>query len=140
MLRVPELGAILAEAGLAPRWQGEIDRMLQARSEYMAVEKKLDELHRAAGAKRVVLPEELRLRLESAERAVGEAIDGFSRPMEGVDRPGKLIGQLRSLSGLLHELAAGANDGYGYDLDLVHQHLAWALLDAARWAGKNFRD
>jgi len=138
VLRVPDLSAVLAEAGLAPRYSAGIDLLLEIYSEYRIVEQELDDLHRAAGRTTVQLSAKTRAHLDAAAGAADAAIEYFSRPGEGAARPDRLIGQLRSLSSLLGQLAGGANDGYGYDLDMVHQHLAWAMQNACRWAEKGF--
>jgi len=52
--------------------------------------------------------------------------------------PRSMVGQLEQNAGSLRELAEGANDGYGYDLDIVEQRYALALSYGLIWAREGF--
>ena len=79
-------------------------------------------------------------RLKAAAEAIESAIQGLQKQKPGMKAiPQKMIGQLQSVSENLRNLAKGANDGYGYDIDMVHQRLNFALVNGIKWARNGFK-
>ena len=80
------------------------------------------------GRGQLIMPDEIRQLLTEAADELDKAVAGFEKPrVVGGAKPSSTIGQLRAVSSNLRELSQGTNDGYGYDLDLVHQQLGLAL-------------
>ncbi|HUS47836.1 MAG TPA: hypothetical protein VM098_06945 [Phycisphaerae bacterium] len=142
VVKTPELKAILAEEGLVALMGEEVDLLLTARSQFMAVEDGLWELRRASGGRPAPLAvtEEMKQTLLTAAESVDQAARGFAQRKPGVvQAPVKTIGQLKSLSATLRSLAAGVCDENGYDIDMVHQRLVHAMVNAIHWARSGYR-
>jgi hypothetical protein len=139
LIKTPDLKTILSDEGLARNYGEEIESLLQARETFMQVEQELSRLHREAGRERVTLPEQTRKSLDLSANLIEKSRDGFSKPRRPDRAPTGVIVQLRQLRDNLLGLASGSNDGYGYDLDMVHQRLVYAMVNAIQWARNGFR-
>lgn len=141
VISVPGFEGLFAGEAVSEIYGCELKLVLQAREKFLSMEKQLWDIHSADWKQNpVVLPEDVKSALEQAEANVDKAIAGFGELRDGVVyEPRGLLGQLKSLSSNLHELSLGANDGYGYDLDMVHQRLALALTYAVKWSRAGFR-
>ncbi len=139
-LKAPDLKTLLSEEGLAPIMGAEVETIMAAKTSFDAVEERLAETRRGKKAGKIEIPQEIKAALASAAENLNAAIAGLKQPKAGVHAtPSKMIGQLANAAGLLKSLAAGSYDGYGYDMDLVHQHLAHAMLNGIRWAGNGYK-
>jgi len=144
VVRMPTLATILAQSGLSAAMPAEVQQLVRARQLFMGREEQLWELRRNAprvpGGPGVERPrlrpaDELRADLQEAALLMEWAARGFAALEDGEQgRPARLAGQLRSTVDNLRELATGSDDGYGYDLDMVHQRLVRALDHGIRWA------
>ena len=139
-IRIPELMAILEEEGLTRVMGSEVSGILNARSRYMAVEEQLWALR--SGTRRgivVEIPAEIEQALLRAAKEAETAAAGFGILKPGVRQvPRSLIGQLMQSATNLRRIATGWSDGYGYDLDMVHQRLALAMYYGIIWARNGF--
>lgn len=140
-IRLPEFKVLFDGEPIQDAFAEELDLLLETRRKYLKVEKRLWELHRADWKKRIVdLPEEVKDTLELAACKVSKASEGFrAEKPEVVESPQSLLNQLSSLEANLESLSKGSNDGYGYDLDMVHQRLALALTYGVKWGRNGFR-
>lgn len=109
----------------------EIDLILQARELYLKHERELRDLRK--GREPVILPKNIKKDLEKATNLIDEAILLLKKTNKP---PKKMIGQLNSVALNLKRLSKGSNDGYGYDLDMVHQRLAHAFKNGMVWSRK----
>ena len=139
-LRLPSLIDVLTEEGFTKAAASESELILCSRAKYGKVKDQLWALRRAANRDRIMVPEDHKLALLEAASDLEEAIDGLKANKPGVTHsPRSMIGQLEQNAGTLRELAEGANDGFGYDLDIVDQRYALALSYAVIWARAGFR-
>lgn len=139
-LRLPNLLDVLNEGGFTKVASSESELILCSRARYGKVKDRLSALRREAERDRVIVPEENRLALLEAASDLEEAIDGLKANKPGVTRaPISMIGQLEQNAVSLRELAEGANDGYGYALDIVEQRYALALSYGILWAREGFK-
>ena len=136
-IKTPTLNEILIDEnfGLVPPLKTEVYKILAARQMYVEVERMLWDLRRASGWKgEQNLPEGIIINLERAADLIDLTIIQLSQPKENISSiPKKMIDNLKSVSRNLKHLAEGANDGYGYDLDMVHQDLIRAILSGRAW-------
>ena len=58
---------------------------------------------------------------------------------ENIMVPTRAVGQLRSAAHFAGLLSTGSNDGYGYDLDMIGQHLDLAVRNLTIWAQEGFQ-
>ena len=139
-IRTLDLKILLTEEKLVPILQPEIDAMLNARTLFAGVEGRLRELRQGRKEGRADVPPDVQAALRAALQSVDAAIAGLKQKKEGAGAvPQKMIGQLEGVSQNLMHLAAGSYDGYGYDLDMVHQRLALAMLNGIRWARNGYK-
>lgn len=140
-VRLPGLDAILADEGVSAVMGDEVDRILAAMARYAAVEGRLWAVREGSRRGEIILmPEDIREALLAAAGDLEAAAAGFGTPRPGVVKaPASLIGQLAKTAENLRTIASGRSDGYGYDLDMVHQRLALAMHDAILWARNGFR-
>lgn len=139
-LRLPNLMDVLTEEEFTKEAAYESQLILCSRAKYRRVKNPLWALRGAANRDRIVVPEDYRLALLEAASDLEEAIDGLRANKPGVTQsPRSMIGQLEQNAGTLRELAEGANDGYGYDLDIVDQRYALALSYGVLWARAGFK-
>lgn len=138
-LRLPNLVDLLIESGFSEAAPSETELILCSRAKYKKVKSELWALRRDATGKGVIVPEDKRLALLEAASDLEEAIDRLKADKPGVSQaPRMMIGQLEKNAASLRELAEGANDGYGYDLDMVEQRYALALSYGIIWAREGF--
>jgi hypothetical protein len=139
-LKLPNLLDLLTEEGFTKAAVAETELILCSRAKFLRVRRQLASHRQNAGGNRVSVPEEIRLILLEAAADLETAIKGLRIGRPGVGQiPKSLIGQLEANAGSLRELAAGANDGYGYDLDEVEQRYALGLAYAIIWAREGFK-
>lgn len=139
-LRLPDLVDVLTEEGFTKVASSQSELILCSRAKYGKVKEQLRALRREAKGDRVIVREDVRLVLLEAASDLEEAIDGLKANKPGVTQsPRSMIGQLEQNAGSLRELAGGANDGYGYDIDIVEQRYALALSYGIIWAKEGFK-
>jgi len=147
-LRLPDLATILAYENLTALVGAEMESILAAREAYIGVEPELRTIRRSVpripgdpGTPRPVLdlPEHVVASLVTASELLRTAARKLGQSREGVGNPPHhLIGQLVNAADNLDRQARGIQDGYGYDMDLVHQRIALALEYAIIWSREGF--
>ena len=148
-LRLPDLAVILAQEGLTPLVGAEMKSILAARETYAGVQLELWTIRRNAlriagdpGTPRPTLdlPEHVVASIVAASGQLRSAARGLRQPREGIiNPPHHLIGQLEKAAENLDPQSQGIQDGYGYDIDMIHQRIALALKYAIIWAEEGFR-
>lgn len=140
-LRLPDISHVLAEAGFTKVAAPEMEVILCSRAKYGKVSGQLSALrHGRPLRERVVVPEQLRQELLEAADDLELAIENLKGSKPEVTRPPlKMIGQLEGSLWGMRELAEGSNDGYGYDIDMVHQRYALGIAYAIIWARESFK-
>jgi hypothetical protein len=139
-LRLPNLIDILTESGFTKVAPSESELILCSRAKYGRVKDPLWALRQKANRDRVIVPKDIRLALLEAASDLEEAIGALRANKTGVTQaPRSMIGQMEQNAGSLRELADGANDGYGYALDMVEQRYALALSYGVIWAREGFK-
>lgn len=135
VIHVPVLAKLLEEEGLNKTSSKEVELILAARKLFMKQEKNLFTLRK----NQQKLPKTTKQDLLSAAAKIDQAITGLATTKPGIKKiPKKMIGQLKNISLNLKNLAKGEKDDYGYDLDMVHQRLVYALLNGIKWARNDF--
>src|SRR6201988_4717434 len=140
-LRLPDISAILAEAGFTNVAAAEMQMILCARAKYDRVKNQLMTLRFSVALReRVTVPHDVKQELLEAADDLQQATEGLKKPRPGVrGSPAKMIGQLESVRQGIRELAEGSNDGYGYDIDMVQQRFALGLTNGLIWAREGFK-
>ena len=96
---------------------------------YIKNEKTLFDLR--AGREAIVVPadgkEDLLKAIDHLEKAIK-----YLESMQPLAT--KTNGQLKQVVANLKRLSEGSNDGYAYDLDMVHQRIAHAFKNAIAWS------
>ncbi|MGH9956408.1 MAG: hypothetical protein ACREBC_04665 [Pyrinomonadaceae bacterium] len=140
-LRLPDISHILAEAGFTKVAAAEMELILCARAKYDQVSSQMWALRQDRPLReRVVIPEKVRQELLEAADDLERATENLKGNKPGVTRPPlKMIGQLEACLWGMRELAEGSNDGYGYDIDIVHQRYALGIMYAIIWARDGFK-
>ena len=140
-IKTPPLNIILTDKNfwLVPILKKEVYKILAARQLYVEVEKILWDTRKASNWNgQQNLSKSVVNNLESAADLIDLTISQLNQPKgNGESIPKNMINNLRSVSRNLKHLASGANDGYGYDLDMIHQDLIRAILNGRAWALKN---
>ncbi len=143
-IKIPTLNKILIDKnfGLVPPLKTEVFKILAARQLYVEVEGILWHLRKQSDWKgEQNLPESVIDNLERAAALIDLTIIQLNEPKENsTTLPIKMIDNLKSVSRNLKHLASGANDGYGYDLDMVHQDLIRTIHNGRAWVKKNYSD
>ena len=140
-LKIPSLSIMLKdpEFGLYPILEKEIEKILEARELFMKHEKTLWELRKDTD--RTVLleiPRNVKNDITTAIHLIDETVVVLKVPKsDSIKVPKKMIGQLRSISTNLKNLSNGKQDGYGYDIDMVHQRLIHTILNGSTWSENN---
>lgn len=134
-IKVPKLDVMLKEEGFDNVASEEIGLILNARKLFMKHEKQIFKLRE----KNQEITANIKHDLLKAAGDIDKAVTGLSTPKPGIKKiPKNMIGQLKSISTNLKQLAQGAKDGYGYDMDMVHQRMVYALLNGIKWARNGF--
>jgi len=139
IIRTPSLPIIFEEVGLIPEYRAALGGIFSVLDEYQVLLREYEPLRREAGGYRdegrLTLPRDL----EVGFLALADSLSLSARMIElqserGGNVPRLTIGQLKNAEVWLRKLASGQVDGYGYDVDLVFQHLALALANAVAWS------
>ena len=78
--------------------------------------------------------------IELAAKLIDEVIFSIKRiENDSIKVPLKMIGQLKSMSRRLKTISSGTVDYFGYDLDMVHQNLVYALQNGILWARNDYQ-
>ncbi|NNE08152.1 MAG: hypothetical protein HKN20_06280 [Gemmatimonadetes bacterium] len=118
----------------------ETHAMLEARASFMEVEDQLHALAKTADNGYVRVPENLQLKLQEASQMMWDVAMGFRVPKPEVEVvPNRSIGQLKGVSFDLRRISYGSLDEQGFDLDVVHQKIAWAICNEIIWARNGYR-
>ena len=68
------------------------------------------------------------------------AAEELGQPRECITKyPHQMIGQLIKAAENIERQSRGIQDGYGYDMDMVHQRMALSLRNAIIWAREGFQ-
>ena len=139
IIRTPKLDAILAEEGVAPMMPYEVYTMLSARAAYMEVESELRSIRTRSRNGYVEVPPDIQAVLRKASQDMWDVAMGLRVVKPGVVAiPNRAIGQLQAISHHLSKISYGAMDAYGYDLDMIHQRLAWVICNEIVWARNGY--
>lgn len=139
-LDLPDISNIFAEEGLTRVAGAEVEMILCSRAKYDKVKNQLWALRRDhGGGEQVVVPQTMSQELLEAADDLRQATESLRTNKPNISRPpAKMIRQLEDAMSTMRELAKGANDGYGYDIDMVQQRYAHALTYAMIWAREGF--
>jgi LysM domain len=141
-IKIPPLTKILTDEnfGLVPPLEKKLFKILAARKLYVEIEKTLWDLRRASNWKgKQNLPKNIIENLEKAADLIDLTISQLNKPKENTTKiPKQMIANLKSVSRNLKNLASGSNDGYGYDLDMIHQDLIRAVHSGRAWVKNNY--
>jgi hypothetical protein len=138
--RLPDISTILTEEGFAKVAAAEMEMILCSRAKYERVKSQLWALRRdqRSGAQ-VAVPQTMRQELLEATDDLQQATESLKTKKPGTNRPpAKMIRQLEDAMTIMRGLAEGANDGYGYDIDIVQQRYGLALTYGIIWARDGF--
>ncbi len=142
-IKIPPFTEILTDKdfGLVPPLRKEVFKILAARQLYLELEPSLWELRRASNWKgEQNLPEIIVVNLIKAADLIDLTINQLKAPKENADTiPNRMMNNLKSVSRNLKHLASGANDGFGYDLDMIHQDLIRAIHSGRAWVKENYK-
>lgn len=139
-LRVPDIATILTEEGFTKVAASEMELILCSRAKYNRVESQLRALRRDRPLReRVVVPQKIKQELLEGADDLQQATESLKSNKPGTSQPpSKMIRQLEGAMWGMRELAEGANDGYGYDIDMVQQRYGLGLTYAIIWAREGF--
>ncbi|MHC4249258.1 MAG: alpha/beta hydrolase fold domain-containing protein [Planctomycetota bacterium] len=137
-LRVPDLKMLLVDEGLCEVAESEVDAILGAHALFREHERRLLDTRKGKGHAKVAVPEAVADDLREAAKRIDTAIAGLRAKRDVKTIPRLMIGQLEGVSRNLKELAGGSNDGYGYDIDMVHQRLVHAICNGIKWSRSGF--
>lgn len=140
-LRVPDISTILAEEGFTKVAAPEMELILCSRAKYDRVESQLWALRRDRPLReRMVVPQKIKQELLEAADDLQQATESLKSNKPGTSQPpSKMIRQLEDAMWGMRELAEGANDGYGYDIDIVQQRYGLGLTYGIIWAREGFK-
>jgi hypothetical protein len=140
ILRLPDISAILTEAGFTKVAPAETEMILCSRAKYERVKGQLSALRRDRPLReRLVVPQNIRQELLEAADDLQDATESLkAKKPRTIRPPTKMIRQLAEAMTLMRELAEGANDGYGYDIDMVQQRYGLGLTYGIIWARAGF--
>jgi hypothetical protein len=140
-IQLPDVSDILSEEGFTKVAGAEVEMILCSRAKYDRVVNQLWNLRQNVPLRQpVVVPERLRQELLEAADDLQQATESLKAARPGVNRaPERMIRQLEQCMSVMRDLAEGANDGYGYDIDIVQQGYAFALTYAIIWARDGFK-
>ena len=138
-LRLPDISNILTEEGFTKVAAPEMEMILCSRAKYDKVKNQLWALRRDRARERVLVPQEIRQQILEASDDLQQATESLKRARPGVSQsPAKMIRQLEDAMSIMRGLAEGANDGYGYDIDMVQQRYGLAITYGIIWAREGF--
>ncbi len=134
-IKIPDFSYLLHDSslGLYPIIGVEMDKVLKARELFMTHEKELYNLRNKDNPReKIILPVETKADIKLAAKLINESITLLKiAKSDNLTIPEKMISHLKYVARNLENLSKGNNDGrYGYDLDMVHQMLALAIVDA----------
>ncbi len=140
-IKIPPLSKILMDEnfGLVPKLKNETIKILAARQLYIDVEPTIWKLRKEANWKGdQILPDHVVSNLKKAADLIDLTVIQLNKLKENTSTlPNKMSDNLKSVSRNLKHLASGANDGYGYDLDMIHQDLIRAIHNGRAWTKEN---
>ena len=127
-INIPPLPKMLKDSilGTKPLIHQEIEAILQAKDLFTKHEEELWQTIDNRQLSKTQMQD-----LNKASQLIYKTITDLSNLKNA---PKKMIGQLKSVAINLDNLSNGKSDGYGYDLDMVHQRLAHAFRNAILWS------
>lgn len=141
-IRTPSLARIFQESGVDGQYQNAVNVLCKDVTEFhVLLPEYLRSRENALGGKagEFEIPKRLKdqmIRIATEIDACCAMLDQAQLPHQA---PKKSIGQFKQATFWLRQLAAGNADGYGYDYDLVDQHLARGLENALIWVQSGHR-
>ena len=140
VIKTPELMWLMEHEKVVPLMADAVAEIMEGRAAYMEVEGTLRTAAKAAKRGNVAVDEAVKVKLLEAQTKVAAAMQKFTTKREGMAAVPEVTGlQLRSVSELLGVLASGKSAKYAKDIDMVHVHLANALVYASIWAKKGYQ-
>lgn len=140
-LRVPDISITLTEEGFTKVAAPEMEMILCSRAKYDKVVGQLWALRSEAPLDQrvVVIPPKIKQELLEAADDLQQATESLKTNKPETTRPpAKMIGQLESVMHGMRQLAEGAIDDNGYDIDIVQQRYGLALTYGIIWAREGF--
>lgn len=141
VVRTPSLAAGFRDAGMAPEYQGAINCLAKACTDYYAVEGSYLTARRASGVASgtFAISPDIRTTFERCAAMIEAALPVLNSARTPHAVPTMTIGQFQQAASQIRELASGAIDGYGYDYDLVGQRFGLAFTNALIWTKQQHR-
>lgn len=141
VLRLPSLRQFLTERGVAKMAPAEVELLLAAHLDYRAMEDELWSRLRAApdssadDDRQLGLPDEAATSLVKVANDLNQCADLLAARSERNSRTLRsAVRRLRSAEELARKLARGACDENGYDIEMVHQHMALSISSLLDWS------
>ncbi|QJE98387.1 hypothetical protein [Luteolibacter luteus] len=141
VLKTPSLPIAFHQAGLDPRYQPAINALAKSCTDFQAALPHYLEVRRASGLNRGSF--KIPKKAKDSFLICADAIEAAKRELETAKEPHQVpratLDQFAQASSELRELASGSVDGYGYDSDLVGQHLGLGFTNAIIWVQEGYR-
>lgn len=140
VIKTPDLLWLMEREKVVPLMADAVTEIMEGRAAYMEVEGTLRTAAKSAKRGKVAVDEAVKAKLLEAQTKVTAAMQKFTTKREGMAAVPEITGiQLRTVSELLGGLASGKSAKYAKDIDMVHAHLANALVYASIWAQKGYQ-
>lgn len=138
IIYTPRLPDLFQKIGLIPRYKQAFQRIFYVIEEYRAILPEYKQLRTKLETTKgkIALPASISERLTLFASMLEQTINDFKQMTRKKRTPKKMLAQLNSAAALLNRMAKGNVDGYGYDMDMVEQRIAYALANAVVWARK----
>lgn len=138
IIYTPILSNLFKKIGLIPQYKQPFQRIFDVIEQYRAILPEYKQVRRKlertqAGGK-IALPPSISEQLTLFASMLEKAISDFKRINRKRRTPKKMLSQLENAAALLSRMAKGNVDGYGYDVDMVEQRIAYALANAVVWS------
>lgn len=135
-IKLPGLDTLMEKEGVNRIAKEEMELILSANTLF------LSNVHILVNARKgtrrqqpLEIPDATSKDLIVAANKLDQAIEKLSNvKSRGHEVPKSMILQLSKIPDELKKLAAGSNDGYGYDIDMIHQRMIRAINNAIHWS------
>jgi hypothetical protein len=123
---------------IVPQYQQQFQRIFDVIKQYRVIlpEYKQLRIKLERTKDKIALPASISERFTLFASMLEETISDFKQMTRKKKTPKKMLAQLKSAAALLSNMAEGKVDGYGYDIDMVEQRIAYALANAVVWVRK----
>lgn len=136
VIKLPDLDTLMEKEGVNRIAKEEMELILSANTLFVS------NVHILVNARKgtwrqqpLEIPDGTNKDLIVAANKIDQAIKNLSNAKSrGHEVPKSMILQLSKIPDELKKLAAGSNDGYGYDIDMIHQRMIRAINNAIHWS------